>query len=161
MTQTLLHTDAFTQKNFYTNLCTQHAFTHSQFFTRKNFASPSWPPTFSCSPFKLFGTLDSLFIQNIQKHRSNTCGQHPRQRINSQIFKIWQKPSWSGVFNGIEHFTKILSWGALPSALENTILPRHQENKFICMIFLKSKHPNTNNTTKTKKHTETKFFGPE
>ena len=158
MTQTLLHTDAFTQKNFYTQTCA-----HSTLLRTASFLhGKTLLPLPDHLPFRVPpSSLDSLFIQNIQKHRSNTCGQHPRQRINSQIFKIWQKPSWSGVFNGIEHFTKILSWGALPSALENTILPRHQENKFICMIFLKSKHPNTNNTTKIKKHTETKFFGPE
>jgi len=57
-TQTLLHTDAFTQKNN----CTQRTFTQTlvhtahfytqPIFTRRGFGSPSWSPTFRVPPLK-------------------------------------------------------------------------------------------------------------
>ena len=65
-TQTLLHTDAFTQKHFYTKICAHSTLFYTQpVFTRKCFASPSSSPTFRVPPLKYIQVLFIYYIYYI------------------------------------------------------------------------------------------------
>ena len=59
-TQTLLHTDAFTQKNFYTEACAHSTVLHTTSFYTERLCFPFLITYLSCSPHVGFGLLANL-----------------------------------------------------------------------------------------------------